>query len=149
LEVQVDAGVLIPLGVFAMLVAFSYIQVRAMVVDREARSREVLAAIEKGVPPPAPAEPLPAPPEAPGHPLKSTFAALTVGIALWIGLAPDNRVWGMVVTAFGVAGILHWAVVGRSHWRQQQAMYEEMHRAYVDYLRARAGSVPTGDAPQA
>ena len=144
-----DAGVLIPLGVFAMLVAFSYLHVRAAMVEREARSREVVAAIERGITPPPPAEPLPAPPESPGHPLKSTFAALAVGIALWIGLAPDHRVWGMVVTAFGVAGLVHWLVVGRSDWKRQHAMYEEMHGAYVDYLKARAGALRTGDAHQA
>ena len=107
-----EVAVLVPLGVFAMLVALSYIEGRATMVDREARSREIMAAIEKGVPPPTLAEPLPAPPESPSHPLKSTFAALGVGIALWIGLARDHQVWGMVVTAFGGAGLLHWILVG-------------------------------------
>jgi hypothetical protein len=145
----VDAGVLIPLGVFAMLVAGWYIQTRAAIVEREARSRELVAAIEKGVSLPAPPEPLPTPPEYPSHPLKPTLAALAVGIALWLGLAPDHRVWGMVVTALGIAGVAHWMATGSADWKRQRDRYEEMHGAYVDYLKSRTASVTSGDAPQA
>jgi hypothetical protein len=41
---------MVPLGVFAMLVAGWYIQTRAAVAHVEALSRERVAAIEKGVP---------------------------------------------------------------------------------------------------
>jgi hypothetical protein len=51
----------------------------------------------------------------------------------------------MVVTALGVAGVCHWLVAGRNEWHQQQVMEEEMHRAYVDYLKARATSAASGD----
>ncbi len=101
-----DAGVMVPLGVFAMLVAGWYLQTRANIAYVEALSRERVAAIEKGVPlPEKEAEP-PKLPERASHPLKPTLAVLAVGIALWVGLAPDHRVWGMVVTAFGIAGLL-------------------------------------------
>jgi hypothetical protein len=55
----VEPGLLIPLGVFAMLVAFSYLETRTAIANREAVSREYLAAIEKGLPPPAQKDPLP------------------------------------------------------------------------------------------
>ena len=102
-----DAGVMIPLGVFAMLVAGWYLQTRTNIADVEALSRVRVAAIEKGVPlPEEKAAELPKPPERASHPLKPTLAALAVGIALWVGLAPDHRLWGMVVTAFGIAGLV-------------------------------------------
>jgi len=134
---------MVPLGVFAMLVAGWYIQTRAAIAHVEAISRERVAAIEKGVPFPEP-EP-PKPPERAGHPLKPTLASLAIGIALLVGLAPSHRVWGMVVTALGVAGVCHWFVAGRNEWQRQQAMEEEMHRAYVEYLKARARSAASGD----
>jgi hypothetical protein len=62
----VDPVILIPLGVFAMLVAFSYIEARSAIVHREALSREYLAAIEKGLPPPVQKEEPPKPPGARG-----------------------------------------------------------------------------------
>ncbi len=128
-----DAGVLIPLGVFAMLVAGWYLQTRANIAHLEALSRVRVAAIEKGVPLPEEKAELPKPPERASHPLKPTLAALAVGIALWVGLAPDHRLWGMVVTAFGIAGLLHWFVAGKDDWKLQRAMEEEMHLAYVQY----------------
>ena len=140
-----DAGVMVPLGVFAMLVAGWYIQTRAAIATMEALSRERLAAIEKGVPPPAPPPEHPKPPERAGHPLKPTLATLAVGIALLIGLAPNHRVWGMVVTGLGIAGVCHWFAVGRNEWRRQQGMEEEIHRAYVDYLKAQARSASSAD----
>src|SRR5215831_12536176 len=129
-----NAGVLVPLGVFAMFVAGWYLQVRAQTAYHEALSRERVAAIEKGLPIPERAPEPPKPPAPAAHPLKPTFAALAVGIALWAGLAPDNRLWGMVVTAFGAAGLVHWLAVGRADWTRQRAMEEETHRAYVQYL---------------
>ncbi len=132
---------MVPLGVFAMLVAGWYIQTRAAIVHREALSRELVAAIEKGVPLPRPEPEAPKPPERAGHPLKPTLATLAVGIALLIGLAPNHRVWGMVVTALGIAGVCHWLVAGRDEWRRQQVMEEETHRAYVEYVKAQATSV--------
>ena len=103
-----DAGVLVPLGVFAMLVAGWYIQSRMAIAQLQALAQERVAAIEKGVPlPPRETEP-PEPPVRAGHPLKPTLSVLAVGIALWVGLSPDHRLWGMVVTAFGIAG-LGWA----------------------------------------
>ena len=140
-----DAGFMVPLGVFAMLVAGWYIQTRAAIAQVEALSRERVAAIEKGVPLPEREPEHPKPPERAGHPLKPTLATLAVGIALLVGLAPNHRVWGMVVTALGIAGVCHWLVAGRNEWQQQQVMEEEMHRAYVDYLKARATSAASGD----
>jgi len=138
-----DAGVLIPLGVFAMLVAGWYIQTRAQIAQMEALSRERVAALEKGVPLPEQDPEPPKPPERAGHPLKSTFAVVAVGIALWLGLAPDHRVWGMVVTAFGAAGLAHWWVAGKAEWTRQRAMEDDMHVAYVEYLKSLArGSAP-------
>ena len=128
-----------------MLVAGWYIQTRAAIAHVEALSRERVAAIEKGGPLPEREREHPEPPERVGHPLKPTFATLAVGIALLIGLAPNHRVWGMVVTALGIAGVCHWLVAGRNEWQQQQVMEEEMHRAYVDYLKARATSAASGD----
>jgi hypothetical protein len=144
-----DAGVLVPLGVFAMLVAGWYLQTRTNIANVEALSRERVAAIEKGVPLADPKPEPPKPPEHATHPLKATIATLAVGIALLFGLAPHHRVWGMVVTALGIAGVLHWLVAGRSDWKQQQAMEEEMHRAYVEYLRALATSAASGDGARA
>lgn len=133
-----DAGVMVPLGVFAMLVAGWYIQTRAAIAQMEATSRERVAAIEKGIPLPERETEPPTPPQRAGHPLKPTLATLAVGVALVLGLAPDHRVWGMVVTAWGIASLCHWLVAGRHDWQRQQVIEEEMHRAYVDYLKARA-----------
>ena len=96
------------------------------------------------------AEP-PKPPERASHPLKATLAFLAVGIALWVGLAPDHRVWGMVVTALGIAGLCHWFVAGKDEWKRQRAMEEEMHLAYVQYLKALASGAgsASGDGPTA
>jgi hypothetical protein len=140
-----DAGVLVPLGVFAMLVAGWYIQTRAAIAHVEALSRERVAAIEKGVPLPEPTPEPPKPAEHATHPLKPTLATLAVGIALLVGLAPSHRVWGMAVAALGIAGICHWLVAGRSEWQRQQVMEEEMHRAYVEYLKAQTTSATSGD----
>ena len=140
---------MVPLGVFAMLVAGWYIQTRAAIAQVEALSRERVAAIEKGVPLPKREPEHPTPPERAGHPLKPTLATLAVGIALLVGLAPNHRVWGMVVTALGIAGVCHWLVAGRNEWRRQQVMEEELHRAYVEYLKAQAGSAAPGDGADA
>jgi hypothetical protein len=51
----------------------------------------------------------------------------------------------MVVIALGIAGVSHWLVAGRHEWQRQQVMEEEMHRAYVEYLKARATSAASGD----
>jgi hypothetical protein len=140
-----DAGVLIPLGVFAMLVAGWYIQTRAAIAHEEALSRERVAAIEKGVPPPERKPEHPKPPERSSHPLKPTLATLAVGIALLLGLAPSHRVWGMVVTALGMAGVCYWFVAGKDEWQRQQVMEEELHHAYLEYLKAQATSAASGD----
>lgn len=140
-----DAGVLVPLGVFAMLVAGWYIQTRAAIAHAEALSRERVAAIERGVPLPDREREHPKPPERAGHPLKPAFALLAVGIALLIGLAPNHRVWGMVVTASGIAGVSHWLLAGRREWQRQQVLEEEAHRAYVAYLKAQATSPASRD----
>jgi hypothetical protein len=142
---RLDTGFLIPLGVFAMLVAGWYIQTRAAIAEREALSRERVAAIERGVPVPEPKPEPPQPPQLAGHPLKSTLATLAVGVALLVGLPPNLRVWGMVVTAIGLAGLCHWLLAGRNEWRRQQVMEEEAHRAYVEYLKALAMSTAPGD----
>jgi hypothetical protein len=140
-----DAGFMVPLGVFAMLVAGWYIQTRAAIAHVEALSRERVAAIEKGVPlPEREAEP-PKPPARAGHPLQPTLATLAVGVALLVGLAPSHRVWGIVVTALGIAGVCHWLVAGRNEWQRQQVMEEEMHRAYVEYLKAHARPAASRD----
>lgn len=144
-----DTAFLVPLGVFAMLVAGWYIQTRAAIAHVEAMSRERIAAIEKGVPLPQPAPEHPKPPERGNHPLKATLATLAVGIALLLGLAPDHRVWGMVVAALGIAGVCHWLVAGRHEWQRQQVMEDEMHRAYVEYLKARAAPAALGDGADA
>jgi hypothetical protein len=133
-----DAGVMVPLGAFALLAAGWYIQARANIAQMEALSRERVAAMEKGLPVPAPDPVLPKPPERPSHPLKSTIAVMAIGIALWVGLPPEHRVWGMVVSAFGTAGLTHWLIAGREEWRRQQVLDQEMHDAYVHYLTARS-----------
>ena len=143
-----DAGFMIPLGVFAMLVAGWYIQTRAAIAEMEALSRERVAAIEKGVPIPERKPEPPKPPQRAGHPLKPTFATLAVGLALLFGLPPNLRVWGMVVTAIGLAGLCHWFVAGKNEWRRQQVMDDEAHHAYVEYLKALAMSVAPGDGTQ-
>jgi len=134
---------MVPLGVFAMLVAGWYIQTRAAIAQVEATSRERVAAIEKGIPLPQREAEHPPPPPRASHPLKATLAILAVGIALLIGLAANHRVWGMVVTALGVAGVCHWVIAGRHEWHRQQVIEEEMHRAYVEYLKARAATADT------
>jgi hypothetical protein len=145
----VDAGVLVPLGVFAMLVAGWFIQSRMAIAQLQALAQERVAPIEKGVPlPPREAE-LPKPPVRAGHPLKPTLAVLAVGIALWVGLSQDHRVWGMVVTAFGIAGLGHWFVAGSDEWKRQTVMDEEMHQAYVEYLKALASASTSADGPKA
>jgi hypothetical protein len=140
-----NAGFMVPLGVFAMLVAGWYIQTRAAIAHAEALSRERIAAIEKGVPLPEPKPEPPKPPEHATHPLKPTLAALALGIALWVGLAPSHRVWGMAVTALGIAGVVHWLVAGRSEWQKQQVMEEAMLHAYLDYMKSRSTSATSGD----
>jgi hypothetical protein len=55
----------------------------------------------------------------------------------------------MVVTALGIAGLVHWFVAGQEEWNRHQRMDEEMHRAFVQYLQALAGSSASGDGPQA
>ena len=139
---------MIPLGVFAMLVAGWYIQTRAAIAHEEALSRERVAAIEKGVPLPEPKAELTKPPERSTHPLKPALAILAIGIALVLGLAPDHRVWGMVVTALGIAGVAHWFVAGRNEWQRQQVMEQEMHDAYVEYLKAQAMSAASDDGAE-
>ena len=140
-----DTGFMVPLGVFAMLVAGWYIQTRAAIAHVEAISRERVAAIEKGVLLPEREPEPPKPPVRASHPLQPTLATLGVGIALLVGLAPSHRVWGMVVTALGVAGVCYWLVAGRNEWRRQQLLEEEMHRAYVEYLKAHARPAASGD----
>ena len=132
-----------------MLVAGWYIQTRAAIAHVEALSRERVAAIEKGVPLPRQEPDPPKPPARASHPLAITLATLGVGIALLIGLAPSDRVWGMVVIALGIAGVAQWLVAGRHEWRRQQVMEEEMHRAYVDYLKARATPAASRDGADA
>ena len=144
-----DAGVLVPLGVFAMLVAGWYIQSRMAIAHLQALSLERVAAIEKGVPLPEHETELPKPPERAGHPLKPTLSVLAVGVALWVGLPPDHRVWGMVVTAFGIAGLIHWLIAGSDEWKRQRAMDEEMHQAYVQYLKALTSASASVDGPKA
>ncbi len=144
-----DAGVLVPLGVFAMLVAGWYIQSRMAIAQLQALAQERVAAIEKGVPlPPRETEP-PEPPVRAGHPLKPTLSVLAVGIALWVGLSADHRVWGMVVAAFGIAGLCHWLVAGSDDWKRQRVMEEEMHQAYIEYLKALASASASADGPKA
>jgi hypothetical protein len=145
----VDSGVLVPLGVFAMLVAGWYIQSRMAIAHLQALTQERVAAIGKGVPLPQRESELPKPPERTGHPLKPTLSVLAVGIALWVGLSPDHRVWGMVVTAFGIAGLGHWFVAGSDEWKRQRVMDEEMHQAYVQYLKALASASASADGPKA
>lgn len=141
---------MVPLGVFAMLVAGWYMQTRAGIAQVEAISRERVAAIEKGIPLPQREPEHPKPPDRANHPLKATLATLAVGIALLVGLAPNHRVWGMVVTALGMAGLCHWLLAGRHEWQRQQVMEEEMHRAYLEYLKARAAASSTfGDGAEA
>jgi hypothetical protein len=132
-----------------MLVAGWFIQSRMAIAQLQALSQERLAAIERGVPLPEPETPLPKPPERAGHPLKPTLSVLAVGIALWIGLSADHRVWGMVVTALGIAGLFHWFFAGSADWRRQCAMDEEMHQAYVQYLKALASTSASADGPKA
>ena len=144
-----DAGVLVPLGVFAMLVAGWYIQSRMAIAQLQALAQERVAAIEKGVPLPPRESEHPEPPVRAGHPLKPTLSVLAVGIALWVGLSPDHRVWGMVVSAFGIAGLAHWFVAGSDEWKRQRAMDEEMHQAYVQYLKALASASASADGPKA
>ena len=144
-----DAGVMVPLGVFAMLVAGWYLQTRANIAYLEALSRERVAAIEKGVPLPEKAAEPPKLPERAGHPLKPTLAVLAIGIALWAGLPADHRVWGMVVTAFGFAGLCHWVIAGKDEWKRHRAMDDEMHQAYVQYLKALSSASASGDGPKA
>ena len=101
-----DAGVMVPLGVFAMLVAGWYIQSRMAIAHLQALAQERVAAIEKGVPlPPREPEP-PEPPVRAGHPLKPTLSVLAVGIALWIGLSPRPPCLGYGGAAFGIAGLV-------------------------------------------
>lgn len=140
-------AILVPLGAFAMVAVLAYVEGRTAIAEREAHSREVVASIEKGLPLPTPKEPQPKPPERSSHPLKSTLAVLTVGIALWLGAAPQNQLWGMVVTALGVAGLVHWFIAGRDDWKRRQMMEDEMHRAFVQYLASLAGSPASGDGP--
>jgi hypothetical protein len=128
-----------------MLVAGWYLQTRAAIAHEEAVSRVRVAAIEKGVTLPEPKPAPPNPPERAGHPLKTTLATLAVGIALLLGLASNHRVWGMVVTALGIASLCHWLVAGKDEWQRQQVMEEEMHRAYVDYLKAQAIPAASGE----
>jgi hypothetical protein len=126
-----------------MLVAGWYIQTRAAIAHEEALSRERVAAIEKGLPLPERKIEPPKPPERAGHPLKLTFATLAAGVALTLGL--NYSVWGMVVTALGIAGLCYWFAAGRNEWQRQQVMEEEMHRAYVEYLKALARSGASRD----
>lgn len=141
-------GILVPLGAFAMVVVLAYVESRTAIAEREAHSREVVASIEKGVPPPTPKEPQPQPPARSSHPLNAVLAVLAVGIALWAGAPPHHRLWGMVVTALGVASLVHWFIAGRDDWKRRQMMEDEMHRAFVQYLNALAGSPASGDGPR-
>ena len=123
------------------------IGIRAVAYKSILKMRGV-AAIEKGVPVPDRKPEPPKPPERAGHPLKPTLAMLAVGVALLFGLPPNLRVWGMIVTALGLAGLWYWFVAGRNEWRRQQVMEEEAHRAYVEYLKALALSATPGDGTQ-
>ena len=93
-EARLDTDFMVPLGMFAMLVAGWYIQTRAAIAHVEAISREHVAAMEEGVPLPEREPEPPKPPERAGHPLKPTLATLAVGIALLVGLAPITACGG-------------------------------------------------------
>jgi hypothetical protein len=55
----------------------------------------------------------------------------------------------MVVSAFGIAGLAHWFVAGSDEWKRQRVMDEEMHQAYVQYLKALASASASADGPKA
>jgi hypothetical protein len=55
----------------------------------------------------------------------------------------------MVVTALGIAGLVHWFIAGSDEWKRQKAMDEEMHQAYVQYLKALASASASVDGPKA
>jgi hypothetical protein len=142
-----DAGILVPLGVFAMLVAGWVLQSWTTIADRKALSRERLAALERGLPPPGEPSATGTPPTLPeraGDPLKPTLALLAIGIPLWVWLEPDDRIWGVVLTALGAVGLGHWLLAGREAWRRMQAQDDELHRAYVAYLKGLGSSRADG-----
>ena len=55
----------------------------------------------------------------------------------------------MVVAAFGIAGLCHWFIAGKDDWARQRVMDEEMHQAYVEYLKALASASASADGPKA
>ncbi len=139
-----DAGVLVPLGVFAMLVAGWFLESRAAIAHREALSRERLAALERGVPLPDEKPETPPLPERASDPLKPTLGLLAIGVPLWVWLHPEDRIWGVVITTLGAVGLIHWLLAGRHEWRRRQAQDDAIHRAYVAYLTALASSRTDG-----
>ena len=107
------------------------------------------AAIEKGIPLPPRETELPNHLYSPDIPSSPLFRSLPLGSPSGFGFSPDHRVWGMVVAAFGIAGLCHWFIAGKDDWARQRVMDEEMHQAYVEYLKALASASASADGPKA
>lgn len=100
--------------------------------SRDLLSRERLAAVEKGldtcflVPPPRPRQ----------SPLFGAMVTMFTGAGLTVFL------WrfglggvGLLLACIGLGMFLHWFVGGRKEWERQQALDEELSRAYIERLR--------------
>jgi hypothetical protein len=116
----------------------------------EMRSRERLAAAERGIP----AALL----ERPKYrqqmsPLAGALVVLAVGVGFSFALWQSGERewgWGAVPALIGMVLLIHWLAGGRDAFQRQQELNEETQRAYIDLLRrADFGVRPSVASPAA
>jgi hypothetical protein len=123
---------IIVIASIAAFVIVCTLSARAQVRHRELLHAERLAAIERGLPPPADAEgPPPSPPQAAataGNSLKTGLVCLGLGLGLLAALRLGGSPywpWGLVLAGLGAAHLVYWFTLGKALW-------EEARRAAAD-----------------
>jgi hypothetical protein len=134
---------------FLMPLIFFVIALYAAKRREEMASRERLAAVERGIPP--------ALMQRPRHrqrasPLAGALVLLAAGVglsfALWQSGASEWG-WGALPALIGAALLIHWRTGGGASWQRQQALNEELQRAYIDLVRRTEPGFRPGVAPPA
>jgi hypothetical protein len=77
--------------------------------------------------------------------LTTAFAGLGICILLSVlgaSIPAMPAVWpaGLIPMFVGLAMLLHWKFGGKEEWQQQQALENELRRAYIDRLRGTGAS---------
>jgi hypothetical protein len=103
---------------------------------REMRSRERLAAIEKGldlalIEPPRPQR------QTSSRAGALVLIAVGIGVSVALGIFVSEPAWafGLIPGLIGLGLLAHWFTGGKREWERQQALDEERQRAYIDLTR--------------